>query len=159
MHPDLYNFHTRSPATTSVASGSSTSSALSLTESPASSGNCQSSQYWAGLLLYLLRSRVCQVLVIWLFSRLPPASSPSSEADLGEGLRGVATTLWVVLKLVWLPMSIPFHTKNNIMSYNISSSPIDHYKKTVAIPPLDSLIIQMQDRFLTKIATPTICFF
>ena len=89
MHPDLYNFHTRSPATTSVASGSSTFSALSLTESPASSGNCQSSQYWAGLLLYLLRSRVCQVLVIWLFLRLPPASSPSSEADLGEGLRGL----------------------------------------------------------------------
>ena len=26
-------------------------------------------------------------------------------------------------------------------------SPIDHYKKTVAIPLLDSLIIQMQDRF------------
>ena len=89
MHPDLYNFHTRSPATTSVASGSSTFSALSLTESPASSGNCQSSQYWAGLLLYLLRSRVCQVLVILLFLRLPPALSPSSEADLGEGLRGL----------------------------------------------------------------------
>ena len=33
------------------------------------------------------------------------------------------------------------------MSYNISSSSIDHYKKTVAIPLLDSLIIQMQDRF------------
>ena len=32
------------------------------------------------------------------------------------------------------------------MSYNISSSSIDHYKKTVAIPLLDSLIIQMQDR-------------
>ena len=44
-------------------------------------------------------------------------------------------------------MSIPFHTKNNIISYNISSSPIDHYKKTVASPLLDSLIIQMQDRF------------
>ena len=34
------------------------------------------------------------------------------------------------------------------MSYNISSSPIDHYKKTVAIPLLDyDLIIQMRDRF------------
>ena len=32
------------------------------------------------------------------------------------------------------------------MSYNISSSSIDHYKKTVAIPLLDSLIIKMQDR-------------
>ena len=50
-----------------------------------------------------------------------------------------------------------FHTKNNIVSYNMGFSPIDHYKKTVAIPLLDSLIIQMQDRFLTKISTPTIC--
>ena len=40
-----------------------------------------------------------------------------------------------------------FHTKNNITSYNVSFSSIDHYKKTVAIPLLDSLIIQMQDRF------------
>ena len=48
-----------------------------------------------------------------------------------------------------------FHTKNNIMSYNISSSPIDQDKKTVATSFLDFLIInscQMQDRFLTKIA-------
>ena len=28
-----------------------------------------------------------------------------------------------------------------------SSSPIDHYKKSMAIPLLDSLIIRMQDRF------------
>ena len=33
------------------------------------------------------------------------------------------------------------------MSYNMGFNPIDHYKKTVAIPLLDSLIIQMQDRF------------
>ena len=45
MHPDLYNFQTRSPATTSAASGSSTSPALSLTEPLASSGNPRSSQY------------------------------------------------------------------------------------------------------------------
>ena len=157
MHPDLYNFHTRSPATISVASGSSTSSALS-----ASSGNCQSSQYWAGL---------CSPLVVPSQEQGLPSSgyltfleaSPSLE-PLFRGwsrgrVEGVATPLWVVLKLVWLPMSIPFHTKNNIMSYNISSSPIDHYKKIVAIPPLDSLIIQMQDQFLTKIATPAIYFF
>ena len=31
-----------------------------------------------------------------------------------------------------------------------SSSPIDHYKKSGAIPLLDSLIIQMQDRFSCK---------
>ena len=42
------------------------------------------------------------------------------------------------------PFFIP---KNSIISYNISSSPIDHYKTTVAIPLLDSLIIQMQERF------------
>ena len=44
------------------------------------------------------------------------------------------------------------------MSYNISFSAINHYKMVVAIPLLDSLIIQMQDGFLTKIATPAICF-
>ena len=31
-----------------------------------------------------------------------------------------------------------------------SSSPLDHYKKYVAIPLLDSLIIQMQDQFCDK---------
>ena len=38
--------------------------------------------------------------------------------------------------------------KTNIQrnrSNTLSSSPIDHYKKSVAIPLLDSLIIQMQD--------------
>ena len=45
MHPDLYNFHTRSPVTTSTASGSSTSSASSLSEPLGSSGNPRSSQY------------------------------------------------------------------------------------------------------------------
>ena len=78
-----------------------------------------------------------------------------SEADPGGGLQ---PSLWDVFELVWLPMSIPFSYKNNIMSYDISSSPIYQYKKNVAIPLLDSLIIQMQDRFLTKIAMPAICF-
>ena len=45
MHPDLYNFHTRSLATTSATLGSSTSSALSLTKPPASLGNHQSCHY------------------------------------------------------------------------------------------------------------------
>ena len=45
MNPDLYNFHTRSPATTSAASGSSTASALSLAEPPTSLDNPLSSQY------------------------------------------------------------------------------------------------------------------
>ena len=44
-HPDRYNFQTRSPATTSAASGSSTSSTSSLTEPLACSGNPRSSQY------------------------------------------------------------------------------------------------------------------
>ena len=30
-----------------------------------------------------------------------------------------------------------FHTKNNIISYILSSSPIGHYKKTAAIPLLE----------------------
>ena len=45
MHPDLYNFHTRSRVTTSAASGSSTSSSSSLTELLGSSDNPRSSQY------------------------------------------------------------------------------------------------------------------
>ena len=45
MHPDLYNFHTRSLVTPLAASGSSTFSVLSLTEPLASSGNPRSSQY------------------------------------------------------------------------------------------------------------------
>ena len=45
MHPDLYNFLARSPVNTSAASGSSTSSAWSLTELLGSSGNPRSSQY------------------------------------------------------------------------------------------------------------------
>ena len=41
-----------------------------------------------------------------------------------------------------------FHAKSNIISYNvINSSQIDHYKNTVAIPLLVSLIIQIQGRF------------
>ena len=43
-----------------------------------------------------------------------------------------------------------FQTKTNVISYNISSSSIDHYKKTIAIPLLDILITQMQDRFSDK---------
>ena len=31
------------------------------------------------------------------------------------------------------------------MSYNMGFNPIDHYKKTVAIPLFDSLIIQLED--------------
>ena len=44
MHPDLYNFHTRSLATTSAALGSSTCSALALTQ-PGKTVNHRSCQY------------------------------------------------------------------------------------------------------------------
>ena len=46
MNWDLYNFHNRSLATTSAASGSSTSPTLSLTEPLASLGNPRSSLYY-----------------------------------------------------------------------------------------------------------------
>ena len=74
-------------------------------------------------------------------------TTPMAEVDPGGGLRGLQPPLWEVFKLVWLSMSIPFSCPKNIISYNVSSSQIDRYKKTVAIPPLDSLIIQMQGRF------------
>ena len=66
-----------------------------------------------------------------------------------ERIEGVATPppLASFQTMSGYPCLSLFHTKNNIISYNICSSPIDHYKMTVAIPLLDSLIIQMQDRF------------
>ena len=69
-----------------------------------------------------------------------------SETDPGGGLRGLQPPFGKFSNLPGYPCQPLFHTKNNIISYNISSSPIDHYKMTVAIPLLDSLIIQMQDR-------------
>ena len=74
--------------------------------------------------------------------RSPPAPPP-----LGNFQTCLAT------HLPCLSLFIP-----KIMSYNISFRAIDRYKIAVAIPLLDSLIIQMQDGFLTKIATPAICF-
>ena len=73
-----------------------------------------------------------------------------AEADPGGGLRGLQPPLPPIgkfSKLYGYPCPSLFRTKNNIISYNISSSPIDRYKKTVAILLFDSLIIQMQDRF------------
>ena len=75
-----------------------------------------------------------------------------STYALGRGgskgrVDGVATPLFGKFSnLSGYPCQPLFHTKNNVISYNISSCPIDHYKKTVAIPLLDSLIIKMQDR-------------
>ena len=63
-------------------------------------------------------------------------------------VEGVATPPFgKISNLSGYPCLSLFHIKNNIISYNIRSGPIDHYKKTVASPLLDSLIIQMQDRF------------
>ena len=69
-----------------------------------------------------------------------------------ERIEGVATPppLGSFQTMSGYPCLSLFHTKNNVISYNICSSPIDHYKMTVAIPLLDSLIIQMQDRFSDK---------
>ena len=74
-------------------------------------------------------------------------TTPMAEVDPGGGLRGLQSPLWEVFNLVWLSMSIPFSCSKDIISYDVSSSQIDRYKKTVAFPPLDSLIIQMQGRF------------
>ena len=66
------------------------------------------------------------------------------------GVEGVATPpppLGKFSNLSGYPCLSLFYAKNNIKSYNVRSSQIDHYKKTVAILLLDSLIIQMQDRF------------
>ena len=67
--------------------------------------------------------------------------------DPGGGLRGLQAPFGNFSNLPGYPCLSLFHTKNNITSYKISSSLIDYYKKTVAIPLLDSLFIQMQDRF------------
>ena len=73
--------------------------------------------------------------------------SRGSEADPGGGLRGLQPSFGKFSNWSGYPCLSLFHAKNNILSYNVSSSKIDRYKKTVAIPLLDSLIIQMQGRF------------
>ena len=66
----------------------------------------------------------------------------------GGGVEGVATSPLESFQTCLVTHVYPFfHTKNNITSYIISSSLIDHYKKIVAISLLDSSIIQMQDWF------------
>ena len=65
----------------------------------------------------------------------------------GEGWGGCNPPFGKFSNLSGYPCLSLFHAKNNIISYNVTSSPIDRYKKTVAIPLLDSLIIQMQGRF------------
>ena len=69
-----------------------------------------------------------------------------AEADPEGGLRGLQPPFEKFSNLPGNPGQPLFHIKNNIINYNLRSSPSDHYKKTVAIPLFDSLIIQMQDR-------------
>ena len=75
-----------------------------------------------------------------------PVKTLRAVADPGGGLRGLQPPpppFGKFSNLSGYPCLSLFHTKNNIMSYNVGFNPIDHYKKTVAIPLLDSLIIQM----------------
>ena len=68
----------------------------------------------------------------------------------GEGWGGCNRPFGKFSNLSGYPCLSLFQTKNSIISYNISSSSIDNYKKPVAIPLLDFLITQMQDRFSDK---------
>ena len=65
----------------------------------------------------------------------------------GEGWGGCNPPFGKFSNLSGYPCLSLFNAKNNIISYNVSSSQIDRYKNTVAIPLLDSLIMQMQGRF------------
>ena len=57
----------------------------------------------------------------------------SPEADPGGGLRGLQPPPFGKFSnLSGYPCLSLFQTKNNIISYSVSSSPIDHYKMTVA---------------------------
>ena len=77
------------------------------------------------------------------------ARPPSSGQRLiqGEGWGGCNPPFGKFSNLSGYPCLSLFNAKNNIISYNVSSSQIDCYKNTVAIPLLDSLIMQMQRRF------------
>ena len=65
----------------------------------------------------------------------------------GESGRGCTPPFGKFSNLSGYPCLSLFHVNSNIISYNASSSQIEHYKKTVVIPLLDSLIVQTQDRF------------
>ena len=77
----------------------------------------------------------------------------------GEGWGGCNLPFGKFSNLSGYPCLSLFHAKYDIISYNVSSSQIDHYKKTVATPLLDSFkSSKCNFDFLTKIATPAICF-
>ena len=49
----------------------------------------------------------------------------------GEGRGGLQCPIWKFSNLPGYPCLSLFHTKNKIMSYDISPSPIDQYKKFI----------------------------
>ena len=67
--------------------------------------------------------------------------SEHSESDPRGGLRGLQPP-----SLGSFQTCLATHVNPFFILKIISSCPIDHYKKTVAVPLLDSLIIKMQDR-------------
>ena len=99
--------------------------------------------YWLALTIDW-PSRTC--LATNAVSRARPPSS-GQRLIQGEGWGGCNPPFGKFSNLSGYPCLSLFNAKNNIISYNVSSSQIDRYKNTVAIPLLDSLIMQMQGRF------------
>ena len=99
--------------------------------------------YWLALTIDW-PSRTC--LATNAVSRARPPSS-GQRLIQGEGWGGCNPPFGKFSNLSGYPCLSLFNAKNNIISYNVSSSQIDRYKNTVAIPLLDTLIMQMQGRF------------
>ena len=99
--------------------------------------------YWLALTIDW-PSRTC--LETNAVSRARPPSS-GQRLIQWEGWGGCNPPFGKFSNLSGYPCLSLFNAKNNIISYNVSSSQIDRYKNTVAIPLLDSLIMQMQGRF------------
>ena len=99
--------------------------------------------YWLALTIDW-PSRTC--LETNAVSRVRPPSS-GQRLIQWEGWGGCNPPFGKFSNLSGYPCLSLFNAKNNIISYNVSSSQIDRYKNTVAIPLLDSLIMQMRGRF------------
>ena len=82
----------------------------------------------------------------FFYCRHNDSSAETTEADPGGRVEGVATPPLGSFQTCLVTHVSPFFIPKIILSYNIRSSPIDHYKKTVAIPT-SGLLNQMQDRF------------
>ena len=90
----------------------------------------------------LTKTAIDETTVAMLSSTKTQINKPQHWRIPGGGLSGLQPHLWeifvvFVFFLSGYPCLSLFHTKNNIISYNLSSSPIGHYKKTVAIPLLE----------------------